>query len=244
MLKNPTKVKNELVEWIRSYFAENGPRASAVIGISGGKDSSICAALLVEALGKERVVGVMMPNGVQPDIQDSIEVVECLGIRHCTINIHEGFLGLSRAMESLPMSSDAIINLPPRLRMATLYAVAQSLPEGGRVINTCNRSEDYIGYSTKFGDSAGDVSLLSNLLVEEVLQIGRELPLPARLVDKVPSDGLSGCSDEEKIGFTYAELDSYILTGVASPETKKRIDSLHQNNLHKLLPMPAFVPKE
>ena len=188
MLKNPEKTKNEIVQWIRDYFAANGPTCDAVIGISGGKDSSITAALLAEALGKDRVIGVMMPNGVQSDISDSQEIVDLLGIKNVTVNIKDGFDGLSSAINSAlaesdtvsvdTLSRDSIINMPPRLRMSTLYAIAQALPNGGRVANTCNRSEDFIGYSTKFGDAAGDFSPLSNLLVHEVIQIGEVLGVP------------------------------------------------------------------
>ena len=244
MLQNPEKTVEELIRWLADYFENNGPKCKAVIGISGGKDSSVCAALCVKALGKERVLGVLMPNGVQGDIEDARSLVHFLGIPFMEINIHDGFLGMKKDVEaSCPLSHDALINLPPRLRMATLYAVAQSIEEGGRVVNTCNRSEDYVGYSTQFGDSAGDVSPLMLLLVEEVKQIGRVLGLPSYLVDKTPSDGLSGCSDEDKLGFTYATLDHYILTGeCVDSTTQERIDRLHQMNLHKLLPMPHFDP--
>ncbi len=251
MLTDPKKTKDEIVQWIRDYFAENGPTCSAVIGISGGKDSSVVAALLAEALGKDRVVGVLMPNGVQPDIADSEEIVNLLGIPHVTVNIAAGYAGMTSAInEALAgggvpgaekLSRDSEINLPPRLRMSTLYAIAQALPNGGRVANTCNRSEDYIGYSTKYGDAAGDFSVLSNLLVHEVIQIGEILGLPERLTKKTPSDGLSGMSDEDKIGFTYAVLDHYILTGECADEAvKAKIDRMHRLNLHKLRLMPAY----
>ena len=254
MLTDPKKIKDEIVAWIREYFAENGPTASAVVGISGGKDSSVVAALLTEALGPGRVVGVLMPNGIQPDIADSEEIVNLLGIPHVTVNIMDGFNGMSAAInEALAaggvpgtskMSRDSEINLAPRLRMSTLYAIAQALPNGGRVANTCNRSEDYIGYSTKFGDAAGDFSPLSNLLVHEVLQIGDVLGLPEHLVRKTPSDGLSGLSDEDKIGFTYATLDHYILTGECPDEAiRAKIDRMHRLNLHKLRLMPAYKMK-
>ena len=157
MLKDPVKTKDEIVAFIREYFAENGPKCDAVIGISGGKDSTVCAALLAEALGRDRVIGVMMPNGVQSDISDSQEVVDLLGIRKVTVNIKAGYDGLSGAINEalreggIPgvdsLSRDSEINMPPRLRMSTLYAIGQALPNGGRVANTCNRSEDYIGYS-------------------------------------------------------------------------------------------------
>ena len=254
MLTDPKKIKDEIVAWIREYFAENGPTASAVVGISGGKDSSVVAALLTEALGRDRVVGVLMPNGIQPDIADSEEIVNLLGIPHVTVNIMDGFNGMSAAInEALAtggvpgtskMSRDSEINLAPRLRMSTLYAIAQALPNGGRVANTCNRSEDYIGYSTKYGDAAGDFTILSNLLVHEVIQIGEVLGLPERLTKKTPSDGLSGMSDEDKIGFTYATLDRYILTGECPDEAiKAKIDRMHRLNLHKLRLMPAYKMK-
>lgn len=255
MLKDPVKTKNEVVQWIRDYFAENGPNCSVVVGVSGGKDSSVTAALCAEALGPERVVGVLMPNGVQPDIQDSRDLVAALGIPFVELNIEEAFQGMKHMLESneelakltgtTEMTNDARINLPPRLRMATLYAVGQMLPNGARVANTCNMSEDYVGYSTKFGDAAGDFSPLANLCVEEVLQIGEVLGLPERLVKKTPSDGLSGMGDEEKLGFTYAALDRYIRTGeIDDPATKEKIDRLHRINLHKLRLMPSFQPEE
>ena len=245
MLENPQETKRRLVEWIKDYFRQNGPECTAVIGISGGKDSSICAALCLEALGPERVLGVLMPHGEQPDIEDSRSLVKALGLKAIEINIEQGYRGMLAALGGKErLGKDALINLPPRLRMATLYAIAQSLPKGGRVVNTCNRSEDYIGYSTKFGDAAGDFSPLSNLLVSEVRQIGKCTNVPLILVEKTPSDGLCGQTDEEKIGFTYETLDRYILTGEAPAETKAKIDRMHERNLHKLLPMPSFDPNE
>ena len=245
MLDNPQETKRRLVEWIKDYFRQNGPECTAVIGISGGKDSSICAALCLEALGPERVLGVLMPNGEQSDIEDSRSLVKALGLKAIEINSEQGYRGMLAALGGKErLGKDALINLPPRLRMATLYAIAQSLPKGGRVVNTCNRSEDYIGYSTKFGDAAGDFSPLSNLLVSEVRQIGKCTNVPLILVEKTPSDGLCGQTDEEKIGFSYETLDHYILTGEAPAETKAKIDGMHERNLHKLLPMPSFDPNE
>ena len=233
---------NNIVAWIREWFEENGPKASAVIGISGGKDSSICAALLVKALGKERVVGVLMPDGEQSDISDSFQLVEHLGLKHYVINIGPATAALKDMLsQQIELSSDTRINIPPRIRMTTLYAVAQSLPNGGRVANTCNRSEDYIGYSTKYGDAAGDFAILADFTVSEVLQIGDALGIPKNLVRKAPSDGLSGMTDEDKIGFTYAVLDRYILEGVCEDEeTRKKIDRMHVLNLHKLKTIPGY----
>ena len=255
MLRDPVKTKDEIVNWIREYFDKNGKGCKAVVGVSGGKDSSVAAALCAEALGKENVVGVLMPNGVQADISVSRRLVEAIGIPYVELNINAAFKGMESMLtgsEKLmqmcgldDLSKDTRINLPPRLRMATLYAVGQMLPGGARVVNTCNASEDYVGYSTKFGDCAGDFSPLSHLLVHEVLQIGDCLGIPQDLVHKTPSDGLSGQDDEQKLGFTYAALDRYVLTGVCEDQaTKDKIDRMHRINLHKLEPMPAFVPAE
>ncbi len=237
------KVTADLVEWIRQWFDRNGPGCKAVLGISGGKDSTVCAALCAAALGKDRVVGVLMPNGVQDDIADSYQLVAHLGIPHYTIPIGDSVAAVRRelAAAGIPESDQSRINLPPRIRMSVLYAVSQSV--NGRVINTCNLSEDWVGYSTRYGDSAGDVSLLGRLTVQEVKAIGRELGLPANLVDKAPSDGLSGSTDEVKLGFTYAALDRYICDGLCEDETtKNRIDTLHVRNLFKLELMPVFDP--
>ena len=236
------KIKDECVLWIREFFEKNGKGCNAVVGISGGKDSSVVAALCCEALGADRVVGVLMPCGNQHDIDCSKRLVEHLGIKSYTVNIkdiQEAFLGsMPRELE---MSDQTKINMPPRIRMTVLYAISQSL--NGRVANTCNLSEDWVGYSTRYGDAAGDFSPLSNLTVTEVKQIGHLLGLPADLVDKTPIDGLCGKTDEENLGFTYAELDIYIRSGkINSEETKKRIDTLHERNLFKLELMPSYNP--
>lgn len=235
------KVLNELTVWIRDWFEENGRDCNAIVGISGGKDSSVAAALCVRALGVDRVIGVLMPNGDQSDIAMSRLLVEHLGIRHFVVNIHDGYQGLLGEVRRQlgDVSRDTEINLAPRLRMATLYAVAQS--NNGRVANTCNLSEDWVGYSTRYGDSAGDFSPLSMLCVREVKALGRELGLPECLVEKVPIDGLCGKTDEEKLGFTYATLDAYIRDGVEpDAATKARIDRLYKLNRFKVRFMDVF----
>ena len=236
------KVKNECVEWIKDFFEKNGKGCNAVVGISGGKDSSIVAALCVEALGKDRVIGVLMPCGKQHDIDCAYQLVNHLGIKHYEINIEDAVKGVMNQLEGkLEISNQTRVNLSPRIRMSTLYAVSQSL--NGRVANTCNLSEDWVGYSTRYGDAAGDFSPLSHLTVTEIKQIGRLIGLPVNLVDKVPIDGLCGKTDEDNLGFTYAELDIYIRTGkIENEETKKRIDTLHERNLFKLQLMPSFMP--
>ena len=239
-------VKDQVVQWIRDWFEQNGPGCNAVIGISGGKDSSVVAALCVEALGIDRVIGVTMPNGVQPDIDDSMKLINHLGIRHINLNIGSAYKALMGEVEKELMESQqavvsrqTVINMPPRLRMTTLYAISQSL--NGRVANTCNLSEDWVGYSTRYGDAAGDFSPLGGLTVQEVKAIGKEMGLPIDLVEKTPSDGLSGKSDEDNLGFTYAVLDRYIRTGECDdPDVKARIDEKHVRNLFKLQPIPHF----
>ena len=235
------KVKNECVDWIRNFFEQNGKGCNAVVGISGGKDSSVVAALCAEALGKDRVIGVLMPNGEQADIDIAKLLVNHLGIRSFTVNINDTMDALIRSMP-IPLSEQSRVNLPPRIRMATLYAISQS--NNGRVANTCNLSEDYVGYSTRYGDAAGDFSPCANLTVQEVKAIGRVLGLPDALVNKVPIDGLCGKTDEENLGFTYAELDRYIREGIIEDASKKeRIDYLHRTNLFKLKLMPSFKPE-
>ncbi|MBE6984090.1 MAG: NAD(+) synthase [Ruminococcaceae bacterium] len=235
------KVKDDIVNWIRDWFEINGKGCNAIVGISGGKDSSVVAALCVEALGKERVYGVLMPNGEQADIDMSLKLVNHLDIDYCIINIKNGYEGiLNEVQEKLvDVSKDTTINLAPRIRMATLYAVCQS--KNGRVANTCNLSEDWVGYSTRYGDSAGDFSPLSMLCVREVKAIGRELGLPEELIEKVPIDGLCGQTDEEKLGFTYEALDRYIREGIMEDEvTKARIDRLYAINRFKVRFMDVF----
>ena len=234
------KIKNECVGWIRDFFCQNGPDCNAVVGISGGKDSSVAAALCVEALGKDRVIGVLMPQGEQHDIDMAYLLVKTLGIKHFVVNIGDTVKALKESMP-IELSNQSIVNLPPRIRMATLYAISQS--NNGRVVNTCNLSEDWVGYSTRYGDAAGDFSPMSNLTVTEVKEIGRVLGLPDVLVDKVPIDGLCGKTDEENLGFTYAELDIYIRTGeIKDPAKKELIDKKHKANLFKLQLMPTFKP--
>ncbi len=234
------KAKDACVEWIRNFFEENGKGCNALIGISGGKDSSIAAALCVEALGKDRVIGVLMPQGEQHDIDKAYMLVNHLGIKHYVVNVKDAVDAVLKNMPAdLQITAQTVQNIPPRIRMSTLYAVSQSC--NGRVCNTCNLSEDWVGYSTRYGDSVGDFSPMSNFTVTEIKQIGYELGVPRELVDKTPIDGLCGKSDEENLGFTYAELDTYIRTGeIADEEKKQMIDRRHRMNLFKLALMPSF----
>lgn len=247
------KVKNDCIQWIRDWFEQNGKDCKAIIGISGGKDSSVVAALCVEALGKDRVFGVLMPNGEQKDIGDAIKLCKYLDIPWMKVNIssiYESFISSIgfRACYSgyCPIaehSAQTKINLPPRIRMATLYAISQTV--GGRVACTDNLSESYIGYSTRWGDNVGDFCPLANLTSEEVVAVGDILRLPYELTHKVPSDGLCGKTDEDRFGFTYEVLNKYIRTGVCEDEViRKKIDEMHQKNLFKQQPIPSFIYKE
>ena len=240
---NVEKTTKDCIEWIQNFFHENGEGCNAVVGISGGKDSSVVAALCVEALGKDRVIGVLMPCGEQFDIDCSYLLCKHLGIKHYVVNVKDAIDGvLNNFPTELNPSEQTKINVAPRIRMSTLYAVSQSV--NGRVANTCNLSEDWVGYSTRYGDAAGDFSPLSLLTVTEVKAIGRYLGLPEELVEKAPIDGLCGRTDEDNLGFTYATLDKYIREGIEpEPETKARIDRLHKINQFKLELMPVFKPE-
>ncbi len=240
---NAEKVKNDCVNWIRKFFEENGRDCRAIVGISGGKDSSVTAALCKEALGADRVIGVLMPNGEQSDIDCAKKLVNHLGIKHYIVNVKGAVDALTAALpREMDISVQTTTNVPPRVRMAVLYAVGQS--SNGRVANTCNLSEDWVGYATRYGDAAGDFSPLAHLTVAEVKEIGRVLGVPEDLVEKAPSDGLCGKTDEDNLGFTYAVLDKYIRTGICEDEkTKALIDKKHAQNLFKLQPMPSFEPE-
>ncbi len=240
-----TELKDECVAWIRDWFEKNGNGCCAVLGMSGGKDSTVAAALCAEALGKDRVVGVAMPAEGQ-GINDADEISKYLGIRYLCVPIGGIISGFSTIPDNLPegLSHQAEQNIPPRVRMSVLYAVSQSL--NGRVVNTCNLSEDWVGYATRWGDSVGDFSPLGGLVVREIKGIGHALGIPAKWVDKIPDDGLPhSCSDEQKFGFTYDTLDHYIREGVCDdPAVKEKIDRMHRNNLFKLSMPESFKPSE
>ena len=237
---NAVDAKNKTVKWIGDFFEKNGKDCNAIVGISGGKDSSIVAALCVEALGKDRVIGVLMPCGEQSDIDCAKLLVNHLGIKSYTINIKDAVNGILGNMpDGFETSIQTKTNIQPRVRMTTLYAVGQS--NNGRVANTCNMSEDWVGYSTRYGDAGGDFSPISDFTVTELKQIGRVLNLPNELVNKTPIDGLCGKTDEENLGFTYEVLDRYIRTGVCKdPNIKNKIDEMHERNKFKLELMPSF----
>ena len=241
------KIYDDIIGWTKEWFSDKGDNSIAVIGISGGKDSTVSAKLLADALGTDRVLGVLMPNGKQSDIADSYKVCETIGIKYVEINVgkmydkfYETFFNVG-----LNITEQLKINLAPRIRMTTLYAVAQSQSVPAFVVNTCNLSEDYVGYSTKWGDATGDFGLLRNLTVTEILELGDYMGLPSELVHKTPSDGLCGKTDEDNLGITYAKIDNYITNGVATNEDGVLIRKKYRANLHKLIkiPCPYFYHK-
>ena len=236
------KITAEIIDWIAEYFRNNAvPETKAVIGISGGKDSSVVAALCVRALGKERVLGVIMPQGEQSDIDSAYDICRELDINYTEINIADAVESIYDQItcRGLPLNDIAVFNTPARVRMTVLYALSGIV--GGRVANTSNLSEDWVGYATKFGDSAGDFSPLSDLTVTEVKAVGIELGLPARFVEKTPIDGLCGKTDEENLGFSYAVLDRYIREGVCDDDgVRKKIDRMNAANQHKFALIPAY----
>lgn len=251
---NPAKEIKNITEFIKDYFVNNGNKdTKAVIGMSGGKDSTIAAALLCRALGADNVLGVLMPQGTQEDIEDAYQACRVLGIPYLEINIGPTCQALYKSINEdtaafCPIEQNFAVatNTPARIRMTVLYAIAADV--GGRVVNTCNLSEDYVGYSTKYGDSAGDFTVLGNYTVTEILQIGHELGLPANLVDKVPADGLCDKTDEQRLGFTYAELDKYIRNEEQPDyQTLRKIQAAHKASQHKRRainltgPYPKFI---
>ena len=226
-----------MIAEIRKYFTKNGTKTTkAVIGISGGKDSTIAAALLCRALGPENVFGVLMPCGEQTDIEDSFKVVKYLHMPYTVVNIGTTMDALVEAIpeQYFGTGNDVFYtNTPARLRMTTLYGIAALI--GGRVIHTGNASELYIGYTTKFGDMAGDFSIFKDYYVREILAIGEYLGLPDELVHKAPGDGMSGKTDEDNFGFTYKVLDDYLIDDITpSYETLRLIEERHKKNIHKL----------
>ena len=236
------QIKVQLTDWIRHWFSENGPESVAVVGLSGGKDSTVVATLCREALGKNRVFGVLMPNHVQADLEEAKAVAQWLQIPYEIVNIGEATDAMWSILQPFKQTQQMKNNLPPRIRMTTLYAIAQS--KNGRVSNNSNRSERYVGYATIFGDAAGDFSPLRNLTVTEVVALGRSLGIPEKFIAKAPSDGLTGKTDEDNFGFTYEELDSVILTGSCErEEALERIKALHERNAFKQNPMQGFELK-
>lgn len=233
---------DEVVDWIKDFFNENGPDCKAVVGISGGKDSSVVAALCVEALGKDRVFGVLMPQGEQADIEDSKKLVQFLGINYIVANINGAYQSLKNEIKvglNDHWSKQSSFNLPPRLRMATLYAVAQTI--NGRVANTSNLSESYIGWSTRWGDSVGDFAPLRYLTTDEVVEIGRVCGLPEELLIKAPADGLTGNTDEENFGFTYEQLNNYIKNHTSGDlQIDEKIEQMHKKSEFKRRDIPSY----
>ena len=236
-------VTNDVIEWVKNLFEEKFPDKNCCIALSGGKDSSVVAAICVAALGKDRVKAIMLPHHVQSDIDCSVLCANHLGIEYKVVNIGATVDSIITEMEAkgVKITEQAIVNVPARVRMTELYFYSQC--NNGIPSCNCNFSEDWVGYATFGGDGFGSFAPLSQLTVSEVKAIGRELGLPSELVDKTPTDGLCGKTDEDNLGFTYDTLDRYIRTGeIDDEDVKAKIDSMHEKNLFKLQPMPSFHP--
>ena len=236
-----------ITNWI-SLSMENAGGKKAVIGISGGKDSSVVAALCVNALGNENVIGVLMPDGIQSDISFAEDLCDFLDIKCTTVNIQPMTSAFLEQLDGIEddiveeTSVQAILNLAPRVRMSLLYAVSQSI-EDSRVVNTSNLSEDWVGYATLYGDTTGAFSPLGMFTSDEVIQIGKFLGLPDKFVLKDPSDGLTGKSDEDVFGFSYEVLNRYIRQGlIDDKDIKDKIDRMNKYSRHKFLPIPMYHP--
>ena len=220
------KLKDEIVQKIKTWWDANKGSGPAVIGISGGKDSTVVAGLLCAAIGRENVLGVMIPDGTQKDISDSKRVCEHLKINNVEVNIGAITSRFNELIHDIDKShvkearaekfprpradfTRRTTNIPPRVRMTLLYAIAQNYD--GRVINTTNASEAYVGWGTLYGDTVGDFAPIKNLFVDEVIALGKMLRLPDDLVEKRPSDGLTDKTDEENLGFSYADVKKVAL---------------------------------
>lgn len=238
----PEEAARKVAEGIREYAADKGGKA--VLGISGGKDSLVCARLAADALGPDNVCGVMMPNGTQGDLCDSLEAIKVTGIKSYAVDISKAYAALEDQLRynGVKPSQDTLINMAPRIRMTTLYAVAQTF--GGIVLCTDNLDERLTGYFTFYGDGAGSYAPLRYLTVGEVVAIGMSLGLPERLVCKKPGDGLQPQGDEERMGIAYADLDALIRTGVGTDEFKDRVTRRYAANRFKTdivdIPGPKF----
>lgn len=241
MLTNEHVINN-----IKDWFNKNNMK-TAVINISGGADSTYVAYLLTNALGKENVIGLLQPNGEQKDISDALEVVKNLQIKYHILNISEAFDTLVTKFKDFTSTlttddydnlkgdynfENAVINLAPRLRMANAYMIANAV--NGAVIGTGNASERYVGYFTKWGDGACDFNPIKDICKTDLIKMGLELGIPEHLIKKIPADGLTDKTDEEKYGFSYKVLDEYIKTGVCEDyKIKEKIDRMHKNSRHK-----------
>lgn len=231
----------KIITWVKEYV-KNSNAKGIVIGNSGGKDSAVVMAIAVNAIGKENVLAVGMPClSNESDLEDAKLVANTFGVKMITADLSKTYLDLETEIQkslNKEISTDSKINMKPRLRMTTLYSIAQSL--GYLVIGTGNLCEATVGYTTKWGDSAYDFNPIANFTVEEVLEIGRILGVPEKIIKKAPNDGLGSGTDEEKLGILYSQITEYINTGKTEPKAMEKIKELNQKSEHKRKPSPVY----
>lgn len=241
-------MKNEInliIDWIRDYVKSSGAKG-VVIGNSGGKDSAVVIALCVKALGKENVLTVAMPcSSIPQDLEDAKLVADTFDVQMLTVDLSSVYENLCLEIENAIINdilTEASINIRPRLRMIALYTIAQQ--NSYLVVGTGNKCEQYIGYTTKWGDNASDFNPIAEFTVSEVLEIGKILGVPSRVINKTPNDGLGLGNDEEKIGVTYKEIEEYITTGkTKNPTSMEKIEKMHRQSAHKREKIPVYHRK-
>lgn len=250
---NVEKETKNVIEFIRDYYKKNN-LGGAIIGISGGKDSAVVAALFTKALGKENVIGVTMPcHSNKNDKTDARLISDYYGFEMINFDITGVFDSFKEELNNLGNFKDdeiknSDINLKPRLRMSTLYYLAAlySAIKGKTylVAGTSNKCELYVGYFTKGGDSVHDISPIADFTVDEVIKIGEYLKVPEKVLYKAPNDGLSNQTDEDKLGVKYKEIASYIDDENSVDEkTKEKIKRLHNASKHKFV-IPTYKRNE
>ena len=231
-----------IIKWIKEYVQETKSKG-VVVGNSGGKDSATVIALCVKALGKENVLAVEMPcYSTQEELEDGLLIARTYDVKNVVIDIKNMYENLKETIENsgIRLNNDSKANTKPRLRMTTLYAIAQTY--NYLVVGTGNLCEKFVGYTTKWGDNASDFNPIANFTVEEVLEIGKALGVPEKILNKAPNDGLGGGTDEEKLGVSYKEITEYIKTGTTNEEAIKKIEELHEKTNHKRNPIPTYKP--
>lgn len=240
-MRDYEKELKDRVEFIKDILESSGC-SGVVYGNSGGKDSALVGILCKKAT--DNVLGVIMPcqskRNFNEDMSDALKVAEKFDIETVTVDLSDVKSEICNSIEKVSRITDAAgVNIAPRLRMTTLYAIAQS--RGALVAGTGNRSEGYMGYFTKWGDGAFDFNPIADLTVTEIYEFLRFLDAPEEIIEKAPSAGLyEGQTDEKDMGISYAAIDNYLLTGSGEPGEIEKIEAAHKKSLHKLNPSAKY----